>query len=103
MNSGVRIVCARRIAIGKGCAIAQDVIIRDTDGHQVLTSRRRMTEEVCIGEHVWIGSRASIMKGVTVNDGAIVAAGAVVTRDVPARCLVAGVPARVVKENVDWR
>ena len=44
-----------------------------------------------------------ILPGITIGDGAIVAAGAVVTKDVPARCMVGGVPAKVVKENVDWK
>lgn len=43
-----------------------------------------------------------ILPGVRIGDGAIVAAGAVVTKDVPAKCMVAGVPAKVVKENVEW-
>ena len=44
-----------------------------------------------------------ILPGITIGDGAIVAAGAVVTKDVAARCMVAGVPAKVVKENVEWK
>ena len=44
-----------------------------------------------------------ILPGVKIGDGAIVAAGAVVTKAVPSRCMVAGVPAKVVKENVEWR
>ena len=44
-----------------------------------------------------------ILPGITIGDGAIVAAGAVVTKDVPSRCMVAGVPAKVIKENVDWK
>ena len=50
-----------------------------------------------IGKQVWIGANATILPGVTVGDGAVIAAGAVVTRDVPERAVVAGVPARVVK------
>ena len=102
-NMGVQIVCAKRVTIGGGCAIARDVIIRDYDAHQVLGTGHEMAEDICIGKHVWIGTRAVILKGVTIGDGAVVAAGAVVTKDVPARCLVAGVPARVIRERVEWR
>jgi acetyltransferase-like isoleucine patch superfamily enzyme len=102
-NEGVQITCAKRITLGKGCAIARDVIIRDYDAHQLLNTSHEIAEEVCIGEHVWIGTRAVILKGVRIGDGAVVAAGAVVTKDVPAKCLVAGVPARVIRENVEWQ
>ena len=51
---------------------------------------------------VWIGTGATVLKGVTIGDGAVIAAGAVVTRDVPARSLVGGVPARVIRTDVDW-
>jgi acetyltransferase-like isoleucine patch superfamily enzyme len=101
-TAGVQIVCFKKITIGRGCAIARDVIIRDTDAHKILNSNRPMTEEVVIGEHVWIGNRAIIMKGVTIGDGAVIAAGAIVTKDVPKKCLVGGVPAKVIRENVEW-
>ena len=55
------------------------------------------------GDKVWIATNAMILPGVTIGDGAIVAAGAVVTKDVPPRCMVAGVPAKVIKENVEWK
>jgi acetyltransferase-like isoleucine patch superfamily enzyme len=44
-----------------------------------------------------------ILKGVTMGNGAVVAAGAIVTKDVPERSLVAGVPAKVIRENVEWK
>jgi maltose O-acetyltransferase len=53
---------------------------------------------VTIGAGVWVGARAMILPGVTIGDGAVIAAGAVVTKDVPANTVVAGVPATVVRE-----
>ena len=61
-----------------------------------------MIQPVHIGDHVWIGARAVVLKGVTIGDGAIVAAGAVVVDNVPPRALAAGVPARVVREEIEW-
>ena len=57
---------------------------------------------IVIGDHVWIGTNAIVLKGVTIGDGAVIAAGAVVTRDVPAHSLAAGVPARVIRSDVHW-
>jgi len=102
-NDGVQITCAKKVTLGKGCAIAREVIIRDYDAHKLLGGDHETSKEVRIGDHVWIGTRAIILKGVTIGDGAVVAAGAVVTKNVPARCLVAGVPAKIIRENVDWR
>ena len=57
---------------------------------------------VRIGNHVWIGENSMVLKGVAIGDGAVVAASSVVTRDVPPRCLVAGAPAKVVREDIEW-
>jgi acetyltransferase-like isoleucine patch superfamily enzyme len=79
------------------------VTIRDSDNHLITSNPDfQKTMPIKIGNHVWIGLNAVILKGVTVGDGAIIAAGAVVTRDVPERCLVGGVPAKIIKENVKW-
>lgn len=101
-NTGLRISCFRDVTIGEEVAIAEDVLIRDSDSHEVAGSARESTAPVHIGDHVWIGARATILKGVTIGDGAIVAACSVVTRDVPARALVAGVPATVKRTEVAW-
>lgn len=103
INSHFTLHCFERITIGEDVAIADNVTIRDSDNHVVTSgSGYQMTKPITIGNHVWIGMNATILKGVIIGDGAIIAAGAVVTRDVPAGCLAAGVPARVIKEKVTW-
>lgn len=93
LNRGVEIVAAQSVTIGRDCKIARDVIIMDTDQHEV-PGHGLLVAAVNIGDRVWIGARAIILKGVTIGDEAIIAAGAVVTRDVPAGTIVGGIPAR---------
>lgn len=101
LNAGLRISCYEHICIGDGCLIAEDVHIRDSDNHRVIGGREP-TAAVHVGKGVWIGTGATILKGVSIGDGAIVSAGALVTKDVPARSLVAGVPAEVKRQDVSW-
>jgi acetyltransferase-like isoleucine patch superfamily enzyme/coenzyme F420-reducing hydrogenase beta subunit len=102
INENVQITCASTITIGKKCTIARDVIVRDYDGHSILSQNNEIAKPIKIGNHVWIGNRAMILKGVTIGDGAVIAAGAIVTRDVPENCIAAGCPARVIRENISW-
>jgi acetyltransferase-like isoleucine patch superfamily enzyme len=93
LNRGVEIVAAQSVSIGQNCKVARDVIIMDTDQHE-LPGHGLLVAPVQIEDRVWIGTRAIILKGVTIGHDAIIAAGAVVTRDVPPHTTVAGVPAR---------
>jgi acetyltransferase-like isoleucine patch superfamily enzyme len=111
-----QIISAVSVSIGSHCILARDVYISDTNEHPLdSAARRRQTvaflergsqpdrteaaaSPVSIGSDVWIGERAIILKGVTIGDGAVVAAGAVVTKAVPAGAIVAGNPARIVKQ-----
>jgi acetyltransferase-like isoleucine patch superfamily enzyme len=93
LNRGTEIVAAQRVTIGRDCKIARDVIIMDTDQHE-LPGRGLAVLPVEIGDRVWIGARAIILKGVRVGDDSVVAAGSVVTRDVPPGTIVGGVPAK---------
>jgi acetyltransferase-like isoleucine patch superfamily enzyme len=93
LNRGVEIVAAQSVTIGRDCKIARDVIIMDTDQHEV-PGQGLLVAPVTIGDRVWIGARAIVLKGVTIGNEAIIAAGAVVTKDVPAGMVVGGVPAK---------
>lgn len=92
------------MTIGDGCVIAMGTVIRDNDGgnHHLSTSGYVNAKPVSIGNHVWIGENSMVLKGVTIGDGAVVAAASVVTKDVPPHCLVAGTPARVIRQDIDW-
>jgi acetyltransferase-like isoleucine patch superfamily enzyme len=102
VNYGLRLSCHELVEIGMDCAVGEGVRIRDSDDH-VVTGGAGPVAPVRIGNHVWIGSGATVLRGVRIGDGAVIAAGAVVTRDVPERCVAAGVPARVIREDIQWR
>jgi acetyltransferase-like isoleucine patch superfamily enzyme len=102
-NSDTKIRCKHHVKIGNGVYISHDVTIMDTDAHLMGYRDYTMTKPVVIGNNVWIGTKATILKGVTIGDGAMIGAGAVVTKSVPPYCLAAGNPAKVIKEGIEWR
>ncbi|MBC8207542.1 MAG: acyltransferase [Kiritimatiellaeota bacterium] len=103
MNAGSQLRCSKSITVGKGATIARQVIVIDSDSHQLLDNKHVVDQMVSVGDHVWLGTRTMVLKGVTIGEGAIVAAGAVVTKDVAAKTIVAGIPAKCVRENVEWK
>jgi acetyltransferase-like isoleucine patch superfamily enzyme len=94
LNRNTVIVAQKQVEVGRDCRIAWDVVIMDSDLHEV-HGRPIDNKPVVIEDNVWIGCRSIILKGVRVGTGAIVAAGSVVTKNVPAYATVGGVPARV--------
>lgn len=131
IGSNFQMYCKDRIRIGDHAVISWNVFIQDYDGHSTepnerlkelehiqesffpnfskrkksdITQRyvpKYVTRPINIGNNVWIGANAIIIKGVTISDNAIIAAGSIVTKDVPANCIVAGNPAVVVKKVVE--
>ena len=109
MNYNCVINVFSSVTIGHNVAIAERVVIRDSDNHTVWDAgvemdkgTKPMAAPIVIEDHVWIGMNVVILKGVTVGEGAIIAAGSVVNKDVPAHSLVGGVPAKVIKTGVSW-
>jgi acetyltransferase-like isoleucine patch superfamily enzyme len=92
----------QHVSIGRECVIADRVMLIDFDHGMVEVERPIRLQgiykrDVRVGNNVWIGYGACILRGVTVGDNAVIGTNAVVTRDVPANAVVGGVPARVIR------
>lgn len=103
INSHGKILCEERITIGDDCAIAWHVELSDSDMHPFAIDGQAVPYRVPIeiGDRVWIGSNVQLKKGVTIGDGAVIASGSVVISDVDPGTLVAGVPAKQVRDDIE--
>lgn len=90
INNDSIIVCCKHLKIGKGTIIGDDVEILESDFHRLIRENFEMSAPITIGSHVWIRSRAIILKGVTIGSGSVVACGAVVNKNVPEKHLDCG-------------
>ena len=92
----------QHVSIGRECVIADRVMLIDFDHGMVEVERPVRLQgiykrDVRVGNNVWIGYGACILRGVTIGDNAVIGTSAVVTKDVPANAVVVGVPARVLR------
>jgi acetyltransferase-like isoleucine patch superfamily enzyme len=102
MGQECTISAYQRVRIGEQCVIADRAMFIDFDHGVVETDRPIRLQgiykrDVEVGNNVWIGYGACILRGVRVGDNAIVGTNCVVTKDVPANAVVAGIPARVIR------
>lgn len=100
-NHNLTILDIGEVHIGDHVMIGPHTLIT-TVSHPLAAAERRAyhawAKPVTIGDDVWIGGNVTILPGVTIGDRAVIGAGAVVTGDIPADCVAAGVPARVIKK-----
>ncbi|MFL5899033.1 MAG: acyltransferase [Solirubrobacterales bacterium] len=102
MGQECTISAYQRIRIGEQCVIADRAMFIDFDHGIVEVERPIRTQgiykrDVEVGNNVWIGYGACILRGVSVGDNAVIGTNAVVTKDVPANAVVAGIPARIIR------
>ena len=94
------------IVVGEDCMFSAGIAVRTHDDHGIIDTETGQTlnapGNVHFEPHVWVGLDATILKGVRLGFGSIVATRALVTRNVPPKTLVAGLPARVLRTNVSW-
>jgi len=112
MGQECTISAYQRVRIGQQCVIADRAMFIDFD-HGVVEVERPIRQQgiykrdVVVGSNVWIGYGACVLRGVSVGDNAIVGTNSVVTKDVPANAVVAGIPARIIRmreapEQLRW-
>ena len=101
INRNTKIKCYNNIDIGENVVISENCTIWDSDVHTI-NSNQNISLPVKIGDHVWIGTNCIILKGVTIGNDAVIAAGSLVNKNVPSNVLVGGVPAKILKENINW-
>lgn len=100
MNNECRIFCKNGISIGERVFIGPQVMMLDDDHHSI-TGARIGDPRIVIEDRVWIGARATILKGVRIGTGSVIAAGSVVSKDIPPHSLWGGIPARHIRA-VEW-
>lgn len=95
-----------QIIIGRDCLFSSDIHFRTGDSHSILNMqgcRINASENIEIGDHVWVGTKVTCLKGAKVPSHSIVGACALVTgKYEEPNCIIAGVPAKVVKKAIDW-
>jgi maltose O-acetyltransferase len=98
VNYGASLSAHQHVQIGENCMIGNYAVIMDSDYHDLLDrTKPGESAPVEIEDGVWIGIRATILKGVRIGRRSVIGAGAVVTSDIPPDSLAIGVPARVVR------
>ena len=108
LTGKIQLACieGRKIEIGNNCLFSSEVVLRTGDSHSILNAegeRINPSQDIQIADRVWVGHRVAIQKGVKIQPDTVIGANAVVTKSVEqSNVIVAGCPARVIKENVSW-
>lgn len=102
-NRGCYVAVYNSLTIGDDCLFGEYVSIHDQDhvpgsDTRPIAARGYASAPIAIGSNVWVGAKATILRGVSIGDNAVIGANAVVTRDIPCNSVAAGAPARVIRQ-----
>ena len=95
----------KKITIGDRCLFSSDISIRSGDSHSILNGkgeRINYAADVTLGEHVWVGNKVILLKGCCIGNDSVIGSGSVVTKDFASNTVIAGNPAKSIKNNINW-
>ena len=98
INDGVEIDVWKSVEIGPYCFIGNNTRIADTNYHEIDEGAGTRVDSISIGRNVWLASNVTVLPGVSIGDHSVVAACSVVTKSFPDRSLIAGIPARKIRD-----
>ncbi len=109
-NTGVRGVEFNlnnaNIIVGEQCMFGYGILLRNHDSHKVIDLKNNIItnhpKDIILGKHIWIAQNVTILKGSSIGDNSIIGLGSVVTKGCSSGSILAGNPAKVVKENISW-
>lgn len=105
-NGYCSIRCRKKITIGNDNMWGWNVTVMDTDGHPIYDKDRHIINEykdIFIGDNVWLGAYSKILKGALIPDGCVIGMSSIVTKSIESKnAILAGTPAKVVKEYITW-
>ena len=95
-----------KVIVGEDCMFSNDIQVRSSDSHSIVNlegKRLNHAKDITIGNHCWIGLRSTILKGAKIADNTIVASGSICTKRYEENnVILAGNPAKIVKNDVNW-
>jgi acetyltransferase-like isoleucine patch superfamily enzyme len=96
----------RKIIIGDDCMFSNSIEFRTGDSHSIIDNetkqRINFAQDIVVRNHVWIGAHSIILKGVKIGDNSVVGINSIVTKVFPNNSIITGIPAKIIKDNVDW-
>ncbi|MBC8767869.1 acyltransferase [Arenibacter sp. BSSL-BM3] len=96
----------KKITIGEDCMFSSNIEFRTGDSHSILDNvtkkRINYAQNIKVGNHVWIGAHSIILKGIEIGDNSIIGTSSLVTKNIPSNVIAGGLPAKVLKNNIDW-
>ena len=94
-----------KLIIREDCGLSRNVKVMTSDGHPIFQDNVRINpaKDIIIDKHTWIGDNVTILKGVHIGEGCVIGINSTVVKDIQSKSVAVGNPAKVVKENIEWK